>query len=70
MDRRYKTKRTSKKGFTKQNNSKRYHTLCHYICTSQIYKTAYLKLLIIDKVDTFLKKTAKKYCKMLKGVIY
>ena len=38
--------------------------------TSQMYKTAYLKLLIIDKVDTFLKKTAKKYCKMLKGVIY
>ena len=31
MDRRYKTKRTSKKGFTKQNNSKRYRTLCHYI---------------------------------------
>ena len=29
-----------------------------------------MKLLIIDKVDTFLKKTAKKYCKMLKGVIY
>lgn len=35
-----------------------------------MYKTAYLELLIIDKVDTFLKKTAKKYCKMLKGVIY
>lgn len=35
-----------------------------------MYKTAYLKLLIIDKVNTFLKKTAKKYCKMLKGVIY
>lgn len=35
-----------------------------------MYKTAYLKLLIIDKVDTFLKKAAKKYCKMLKGVIY
>lgn len=35
-----------------------------------MYKTAYLKLLIIDKMDTFLKKTAKKYCKMLKGVIY
>ena len=33
-----------------------------------MYKTAYLKLLIIDKVDIFLKKTAKKYCKMLKGV--
>ena len=42
----------------------------HNLCTSQMYKTAYLKLLIIDKVDTFLKKTAKKYCKMLKGVIY
>ena len=75
MDRRYKTKRTSKKGFTKQNNSKRYRTLCHYIeetqsMYKQMYKTAYLKLLIIDKVDIFLKKTAKKYCKMLKGVIY
>ena len=42
----------------------------HNLCTRQMYKTAYLKLLIIDKVDTFLKKTAKKYCKMLKGVIY
>lgn len=42
----------------------------HNLCTSQMYKTAYLKLLIIDKVDTFLKKTAKKYCKMLKDVIY
>ena len=35
-----------------------------------MYKTTYLKLLIIDKVDTFWKKTAKKYCKMLKGGIY
>ena len=35
-----------------------------------MYKTAYLKLLIIDKVDIFLKKTAKKYCKMLKDGIY
>ena len=74
MDRRYKTKRTSKKGFTKQNNSKRYRILCHYIEETQsMYKPNvqnYLKLLIIDKVDTFLKKTAKKYCKMLKGVIY
>ena len=42
----------------------------HNLCTSQMYKTAYLKLLIKDKVNTFLKKTAKKYCKMLKGVIY
>ena len=39
-------------------------------CTSQMYKNAYLKLLNIDKVDTFQKKTAKKYCKMLKGGIY
>ena len=39
-------------------------------CTSQMYKNAYLKLLIIDKVNTFQKKTAKKYCKMLKGGIY
>ena len=32
MDRRYKTKRILKKsGFTKQNNSKRYRILCHYI---------------------------------------
>ena len=39
MDRRYKTKRTPKKGFTKQNNSKRYHTLCHYIEETQsMYK--------------------------------
>ena len=39
MGRRYKTKRTSKKGFTKQNNSKRYRTLCHYIEeTKSIYK--------------------------------
>lgn len=39
MDRRYKTKRTPKKGFTKQNNSKRYRTLCHYIEeTKSIYK--------------------------------
>lgn len=35
MDRRYKTKRTPKKGFTKQNNSKRYRTLCHYIEETQ-----------------------------------
>ena len=65
MDRRYKTKRTPKKGFTKQNNSKRYRTLCLYIEETQsMYKPN------IDKVNTFLKKTAKKYCKMLKGVIY
>ena len=39
MDRRYKTKRTSKKGFTKQNNSKRYRILCHYIEETQsMYK--------------------------------
>ena len=39
MDRRYKTKRTPKKGFTKQNNSKRYRTLCHYIEETQsMYK--------------------------------
>ena len=36
MDRRYKTKRTPKKGFTKQNNSKRYRTLCHYIEETQL----------------------------------
>ena len=35
-----------------------------------MYKIAYLKLLNIDKVDTFWKKSAKKYCKMLKGGIY
>ncbi len=35
-----------------------------------MYKTTYLKLVVIDKMDTFWKKTAKKYCKMLKGVIY
>ena len=40
MDRRYKTKRTSKKGFTKQNNSKRYRILCHYIEETQsMYKS-------------------------------
>ena len=39
MDRRYKTKRTPKKGFTKQNNSKRYRTLCVYIEETQsVYK--------------------------------
>ena len=39
MDRRYKTKRTPKKGFTKQNNSKRYRALCHYIEETQsMYK--------------------------------
>ena len=39
MGRRYKTKRTSKKGFTKQNNSKRYRILCHYIEETQsMYK--------------------------------
>ena len=39
MDRRYKTKRTPKKGFTKQNNSKRYRTLCLYIEETQsMYK--------------------------------
>ena len=39
MDRRYKTKRTLKKGFTKQNNSKRYRTLCLYIEETQsMYK--------------------------------
>ena len=42
----------------------------HNCYTSQIYKNAYLKLLIIDKMDNFQKKTAKKYCKMLKGGIY
>ena len=60
MDRRYKTKRIfENSGFTKQNNSKRYRILCHYIEETQstvqakCTKTAYLKLLIIDKVDTF-----------------
>ena len=40
MDRRYKTKRTFEtRGFTKQNNSKRYRTLCHYIEETQsLYK--------------------------------
>lgn len=36
MDRRYKTKRTLENGFTKQNNSKRYRTLCHYIEETQL----------------------------------
>ena len=36
MDRRYKTKRTPKKGFTKQNNSKRYRMLCNYIEETQL----------------------------------
>ena len=59
MDRRYKTKRILKKGFTKQNNSKRYRILCHYIeetpiaAQAKCTKTAYLKLLIIDKSDIF-----------------
>lgn len=35
-----------------------------------MYKTAQLKLLIIDKMDTLWEKSAKKYCKMLKGGIY
>lgn len=42
----------------------------HNSYTNQMYKTTQLKLLIIDKMDTFLKKLAKKYCKMLKGGIY
>ena len=75
MDRRYKTKRTSKKGFTKQNNSKRYRTLCHYIEETQsMYKpnvqNSLSEIVNYRQVDIFLKKTAKKYCKMLKGVIY
>ena len=36
MDRRYKTKRTPKKGFTKQNNSKRYRILYRYIEETQL----------------------------------
>lgn len=46
MDRRYKTKRTPKKGFTKRNNSKRYRILCHYIEEIQLlYKPNVQKLL-------------------------
>jgi hypothetical protein len=75
MDRRYKTKRTSKKGFTKQNNSKRYRTLCHYIEETQsMYKpnvqNSLSEIVNYRQSGYFFEKTAKKYCKMLKGVIY
>lgn len=75
MDRRYKTKRTPKKGFTKQNNSKRYRTLCHYIEETQsMYKpnvqNSLSEIVNYRQSEYFFEKTAKKYCKMLKGVIY
>ena len=75
MDRRYKTKRTPKKGFTKRNNSKRYRILCHYIEEIQLLYKPNVQKLLFEIVNYrqngyFLEKTAKKYCKMLKGVIY
>lgn len=75
MDRRYKTKRTPKKGFTKQNNSKRYRTLCLYIEETQsMYKpnvqNSLSEIVNYRQSEYFFEKTAKKYCKMLKGVIY
>ena len=75
MDRRYKTKRTPKKGFTKQNNSKRYRTLCLYIEETQsMYKpnvqNSLSEIVNYRQSGYFFEKTAKKYCKMLKGVIY
>ena len=65
MDRRYKTKRTPKKGFTKQNNSKRYRTLCLYIEETQsMYKPNVQKPLfeIVDYRQSghFLEKNCKK----------
>lgn len=75
MDRRYKTKRTPKNGFAKRNSSKRYRTLCHYIEETQsLYKPNVQKRLFeivkYRQSGYFLEKTAKKYCKMLKGGIY
>ena len=75
MGRRYKTKRTPKKGFTKQNNSKRYRTLCLYIEETQsMYKpnvqNSLSEIVNYRQSGYFFEKTAKKYCKMLKGVIY
>ena len=65
MDRRYKTKRTPKKGFTKQNNSKRYRTLCLYIEETQsMYKPNVQKYLfeIVNYRQSgyFLEKNCKK----------
>ena len=65
MDRRYKTKRTPKNGFAKQNSSKRYRTLCHYIEETQsLYKPNVQKHLfeIVDyrQSEHFLEKNCKK----------
>ena len=65
MDRRYKTKRTPKKGFTKQNNSKRYRTLCHYIEETQLLHKPNVQKHLFEIVNYrqsgyFLEKNCKK----------
>ena len=65
MDRRYKTKRTSKKGFTKQNNSKRYRTLCHYIEETRLLHKPNVQKHLFEIVnyrqsEYFLEKNCKK----------
>ena len=65
MDRRYKTKRTPKKGFTKRNNSKRYRILCHYIEEIQLlYKPnvqkPLFKIVNYRQSEHFLEKNRKK----------
>ena len=51
MDRRYKTKRTPKKGFTKRNNSKRYRMLCHYIEEIQLLYKPNVQKRLFEIVD-------------------
>lgn len=65
MDRRYKTKRTLENGFTKQNNSKRYRTLCHYIEETQLLYKPNVQKRLFEIVDYrqngyFLEKNCKK----------